>query len=162
MKKEGIGKKFKKLRRSKYRLRITDAFTASGCRRFPKSGADRSGSEDDPAVHHFGNAGGADRCVVSGRMGIPSAGRDVPKYPASGSGEEDGQEKDELILAADALEDVNENMNFLKHQIRGNAVLRFLRQGKGDDGMDAECLNSGRVIPRLSGYGTSLLYGRLE
>lgn len=61
--------------------------------------------------------------------------------------EEDGQEKDELILAADALEDVNENMNFLKHQIRGNAVLRFLRQGKGDDGMDAGMFEFGTCHP---------------
>jgi AraC-like DNA-binding protein len=40
--------------------------------------------------------------------------------------------KDELVMATDALQDVNYNMNLLKSQIRSNAVVRFLRQGATD------------------------------
>lgn len=39
--------------------------------------------------------------------------------------------KNELILADRALENVKQNMDFLKNQIRNNAVVRFLRQSGG-------------------------------
>lgn len=63
------------------------------------------------------------------------------------NGEETGKEKDELILATDALEDVNQNMNLLKNQIRNNAAVRFLRYGRSGDAVDQKMFEFGECKP---------------
>lgn len=59
------------------------------------------------------------------------------------------QGKDELYLAANALEDVNQNMNLLKNQIRNNAVVRYLRQGRSDNGLDCKMFEFGKCTPNM-------------
>ncbi|TLD01633.1 Arabinose operon regulatory protein [Robinsoniella peoriensis] len=63
------------------------------------------------------------------------------------SGEETVKGKDELILATDALEDVNQNMNLLKSQIRNNAAVRFLRYGRSGDVVDQKMFEFGDCEP---------------
>ena len=63
------------------------------------------------------------------------------------NGEETGKGKDELILATDALEDVNQNMNLLKNQIRNNAAVRFLRYGRSGDAVDQKMFEFGECEP---------------
>lgn len=63
------------------------------------------------------------------------------------NGEETEKGKDELILATDALEDVNQNMNLLKNQIRNNAAVRFLRYGRSGDAVDQKMFEFGECEP---------------
>lgn len=55
--------------------------------------------------------------------------------------------KDELMMATDALQDVNQNMNLLKSQIRSNAVVRFLRQGTTGEGFTDKMFEFGACVP---------------
>lgn len=68
-------------------------------------------------------------------------------FEISQSEMETARGKDELMMATDALQDVNQNMNLLKSQIRSNAVVRFLRQGTIGDGFTNKMFEFGSCHP---------------
>ncbi|MDL2300856.1 AraC family transcriptional regulator [Lachnospiraceae bacterium OttesenSCG-928-D06] len=86
---------------------------------------------------------------LSGRLYRP-LGEIFKNILAMAQSEEEAEwGKDELTLAADALQDVNQNMIFLKAQIRSNAVIRFLRQSGKGESIEKSLFDFGALEPTV-------------